>query len=470
MRRISGLYEKLFSHIYKEFKKIPDARGPNKSIPLEDALMSMLGIFALKFPSLLKLEEVRANDESAGNFTSLFGIKKIPSDTQTRKILDDISPEYLYPLFKSLFQYLQRNKSLTDFEFTRKNKQPYYLVAIDGTQYFSSKEIHCNSCMVKRHRNGTETYYHQIVSAVIVHPSKKEVIPLAVEGIMKSDGSEKNDCEYSATKRLIKRLRKDHPQLNIIICGDALYARGDLVQYLRAHKMSYILNVKPKGHKKLFNFVEDREYRAEDNRLKENEQPVIYCERNEQIGDKVKKKVSQRFRYTNDIKLDNSDFSSKFTCNFLEYKETIRWQGKRGLEVVKKNFSWATDITLTNPDFSKVKQHSMNVVEVMRGGRSRWHIENNTFRTLTIEGYHFKHNFGHGEKNLSFVIVLLMMLQFLIDQMVQLKDIVFQKALAVYKYKSHLYDLIRAAYEFIQLESWQHLLELLIKRRSPDTS
>ena len=134
MRRISGLYEKLFSHIYKEFKKIPDARGPNKSIYLEDALMSMLGIFALKFPSLLKLEEVRANDESAGNFTSLFGIKKIPSDTQTRKILDDISPEYLYPLFKSLFQYLQRNKSLTDFEFTRKNKQPYYLVAIDGTQ------------------------------------------------------------------------------------------------------------------------------------------------------------------------------------------------------------------------------------------------------------------------------------------------------------------------------------------------
>ena len=74
MRRISGLYEKLFSHIYKEFKKIPDARGPNKSICLEDALMSMLGIFALKFPSLLKLEEVRANDESAGNFTSLFGM------------------------------------------------------------------------------------------------------------------------------------------------------------------------------------------------------------------------------------------------------------------------------------------------------------------------------------------------------------------------------------------------------------
>ena len=89
--------------------------------------MSMLGIFALKFPSLLKLEEVRANDESAGNFASLFGLKKIPSDTQTRKILDEISPEHLYPLFKSLFHYLQRNKSLTDFEFTRKTNNPIIL-------------------------------------------------------------------------------------------------------------------------------------------------------------------------------------------------------------------------------------------------------------------------------------------------------------------------------------------------------
>ncbi len=324
--------------------------------------------------------------------------------------------------------------------------------------------------MVKRHRNGTETYYHQIVSAVIVHPSKKEVIPLAVEGIMKSDGSEKNDCEYSATKRLIKRLRKDHPQLNMIICGDALYARGDLVRYLRAHKMSYILNVRPKGHKKLFNFVEDRECRDKDNRLKENEEPVIFYERNEQIGEKVKKEVSQRFRYSNDLRLDNSVSSAEFTCNFLDYKETIRWQGKRGEENVKKHFSWVTDITLMNSERSQTKGHSMNVFEVMKGGRARGHIENNTFRTLTVEGYHFKHNFGHGKKNLSYLVVLLMMLQFLIDQTVQLKDIIFQKALAVYKYKSHLYDAIRAAYELMRLEGWQHLLALLIKRRSPDTS
>ncbi len=78
----------MFSGISKEFQKIPDKRYSNKSIAQEDALMSMLGVFALKYPSLLKLEETRANDDTSRNFKSLFRVTKIPSDTQTRKILD----------------------------------------------------------------------------------------------------------------------------------------------------------------------------------------------------------------------------------------------------------------------------------------------------------------------------------------------------------------------------------------------
>ena len=71
MRTITGLHEKLFSGISKEFQKIPDKRYRNKSIAQENALMSMLGVFALKYPSLLKLEETRANDDTSRNFKSL---------------------------------------------------------------------------------------------------------------------------------------------------------------------------------------------------------------------------------------------------------------------------------------------------------------------------------------------------------------------------------------------------------------
>jgi hypothetical protein len=36
-----------------------------------------------------------------------------------------------------------------------------YLVALDGTGYFSSKTIHCASCLQKFQRNGSMTYAHQ---------------------------------------------------------------------------------------------------------------------------------------------------------------------------------------------------------------------------------------------------------------------------------------------------------------------
>ena len=58
-------------------------------------------------------------------------------------------------------------------------------------------------------------------------------------------------------------------------------------------------------------------------------------------------------------------------------------------------------------------------MQLMRAGRARWKIENETFNTLKNQGYCFEHNFVHGKKNLSTVFAFLMMLAFLIDQIQQ---------------------------------------------------
>ncbi len=50
--------------------------------------------------------------------------------------------------------------------------------------------------------------------------------------------------------------------------------------------------------------------------------------------------------------------------------------------------------------------------QVMRGGRGRWKIENETFNTLKNQGYQLEHNYGHGQKHLATVFGLLMMLPF----------------------------------------------------------
>jgi hypothetical protein len=69
-------------------------------------------------------------------------------------------------------------------------------------------------------------------------------------------------------------------------------------------------------------------------------------------------------------------------------------------------FSWVTNIQITQD----------NVFMLMKGGRARWKIENETFNTLKNLGYNFEHNYGHGKKNLSTILCLLMLLAFLIDQ------------------------------------------------------
>ena len=44
----------------------------------------------------------------------------------------------------------------------------------------------------------------------------------------------------------------------------------------------------------------------------------------------------------------------------------------------------------------------------MKGGRSRWHIENQVFNTLKNQDYKFEHNYGHGERHLATVLAMLM--------------------------------------------------------------
>src|SRR5271157_3529234 len=173
----------LYALVKAGFAAIPDHRGAHATVPLVDALLSAFALFALKDPSLLAFD-ARRND---ANMKGLFGIGQIPSDTRLRELLDPVDPEHLRPLFKDVFRQLQRGKALEPFAFY----EGCYLLSLDGTGYFSSQKIHCPSCQVKEHNNGTVTYEHQMLAAVIVHPDLKEVIPLAPEPIEKQDGSAK---------------------------------------------------------------------------------------------------------------------------------------------------------------------------------------------------------------------------------------------------------------------------------------
>src|SRR5690349_8182396 len=185
------------------FAALPDHRAGKPDIALPDALMSAFALFSLKSPSLLAFDKERTE----GNLQRVYGITRVPCDTAMRAILDPVEPESLRPLFTQVFRALQRGKALEEMVFV----EGHYLLALDGTGYFSSTQIHCASCLETHHSTGTVTYRHQLLGAALIHPDKREVIPLMPEPIVKQDGTTKNDCERNAAKRLISKLRQDHP-------------------------------------------------------------------------------------------------------------------------------------------------------------------------------------------------------------------------------------------------------------------
>src|SRR5215831_7946128 len=145
----------LFHLVRSGFATIPDPRGEEVDIPLTDALMSAFAMFSLKAPSLLAFDKERAE----GNLHTIYGIQRVPCDTYMREILDPVSPKWLRPLFKNVFRQLQRGKALEPMTFL----DGHYLLALDGTEYFSSKTIHCASCLQRVHRTGSVTYAHQLL-------------------------------------------------------------------------------------------------------------------------------------------------------------------------------------------------------------------------------------------------------------------------------------------------------------------
>jgi hypothetical protein len=147
------------------------------------------------------------------NAQSLFGVHKIPSDNHIRDLLDPAPAQQIFPVFEEIVQMLEREGHLDKFRDFDNN----LLVAMDGTEYFSSSQIHCPQCSTRTMKSGEIHYFHSVVTPVIVHPQQTQVIPLIPEFIIPQDGKEKQDCETSAAKRwLLEHGRKYSPHLK---CG-----------------------------------------------------------------------------------------------------------------------------------------------------------------------------------------------------------------------------------------------------------
>jgi len=237
--------------------------------------------------------------------------------------------------------------------------------------------------------------------------------------------SEKVHCENccekhhrNAAKRLLSDLRREHPHLKILIVEDALAANYPHLALLDSLKMNYVIGVKEGDHAYLFDWIKDL-------------RPAVH----EQIAPNGS---HHHFQYYEDVPLN--DAHHDYRVNVIRYWEITK-SGK------KLYFSWITRFKIT----------PQNVYQLMRAGRCRWRIENETFNTLKNQGYNFEHNYGHGYKNLCSVMTMLMMLAFLIDQVQQLCCKTYQKARKHVGTLRTLFEKVRNRIDIGVWDSWHQL-------------
>jgi hypothetical protein len=301
------------------------------------------------------------------------------------------------------------------------------LVALDGTGYFSSKNIHCASCQEKvDSKTGEIAYSHHMLAAALLHPDFKEVLPLAPEAIVKRDGDGKNDCERNAAKRLLRHIRREHPHMKLIVVEDGLASNAPHIRDLLELNFGFILGAKPGDHAFLFDRL-GQAFDDEQVRILSWKEGDACCE----------------LAFVNGVPLNKSN--QDLVLNVLQYLE-VDADG----EPIKR-FTWVTDLKITRA----------NAKLLMRGGRARWRIENETFNTLKNQGYHFEHNFGHGRENLSVVLAMLMMLAFLVNQIEQFCDPAFRAAWKRVGSKRALWDHVRSHYRHFLCTSMRQLSEAI---------
>lgn len=437
-QRKSFTFKRLVESFHSVTGQLPDARtGENTRYSMQDAALGAFSVFFTQSPSFLDFQRTMQVTKGCSNAHSLFGMRQIPTDVHIRNLLDPVPPSAIFPLFADIvdglrdFGYLEAYRSVNGD----------LLVALDGTQYFSSTKIHCPQCSVKHHKNGSVTYSHTVITPVITAPGTNTVIPLEPEFITPQDGHDKQDCENAAAKRWLRQYGSRYRALGVTLLGDDLYCKHPLCEAIRQEELNFILVCKPDSHKTLYEWVAGLETTGGVHRVQVTRR-------------QGKRTYTDTYRFVNEVPLRDGD--EALEVNWCELT-TTRDDGK----VVYKN-AFATNHLLTKG----------NVADMVKAGRARWKVENENNNTLKTKGYHLTHNFGHGKQHLSALLATFNLLAFLFHTVLDLMDSSYQRIRQFLPRKRFFNDL-RALTCYLCFESWDALMAFMIKGLEldvPDTS
>jgi hypothetical protein len=437
MRPLKSLtFKRVVEILSAKFGGMEDSRAEGRlKFTLRDTMMAGFAVFFFQYPSLLKFQAKMKKERGRNNLGTMFGIRELVSDSQMREILDGCATEPVRELLPELFEHARRAGWSAEFKTIVDQKgrlESYYVMPLDGTEYFNSSRIACKRCLTRRTPDGETNYYHSVVAATLVKPGSHRVWPIAAELVRSLDGEKKQDCELKAAKRLIERFRSDHPHLDVIVTGDDLYSHGPYIELLREKRLKFVLVAKDSSHCEMGEWIEGIEKAGGVLRGKYETGPAA-------------KRRYFEYRIVEDVPLN---YKGEIKVNYFEV-----WERDKKGKLLYHN-SWVTDFEVDE----------RNIAEMIGIGRSRWKIENEQFNVQKNHGYELTHNFGHGKETLSEIFYLLNLIAFLVHKILEIGDRHYQRCMAN-ETKRDLWTALRVAANWFLFESWDAMLLFLLEKQ-----
>ena len=403
-------------------------RGQNTTYAMADFALAAFAPFFMQSPSFLAHQRHLETGQGRSNCETLFGIRKIPGDSQIRAKLDPVDPAVFHPMFGDILAELEPCGGLAEMRCL----DDALLIALDGTEYHCSDKIHCANCSHrKRGKSGTE-YFHAMLAATIVAPGHNRAIPLEPEFIVPQDGHDKQDCESRAARRWLAAHGTRYRRLRPIYLGDDLFSRQPICEATLESGGHFIFVCKPDSHPAI------EEFRV-----------GIVLDQLSQRVRRGKQWVTHKYQWLTGVPLRGD--AKAITANWLMIE--IR--------------DAAGKVTYTNSFITDLEVNAANVAALAAAGRARWKIENESFNVLKTKGYNLEHNFGHGKQNLSAIFAILNLLAFACHTACDLGDRAWRAARRELVVRQGFFQNLRTITTYLVFPTWDDLLATLAFARPP---
>ena len=215
--------------------------GPEHDVRHGHFAFGAFASFFMQSPSFLAHQRHLETGQGRSNCETLFGMRKIPGDSQIRAKLDAVEPVMFHPMFADIVAELEQSGGLE----AMRCLDGLVLIALDGTEFHCSDKIHCSNCSHRKRGKSRIEYFHTMLAATLVAPGHNRAVPLEPEFIVPQDGHDKQDCESRAARRWLAAHGARYARLRPVYLGDDLFSRQPLCEAVLATGGHFLFVCKP---------------------------------------------------------------------------------------------------------------------------------------------------------------------------------------------------------------------------------